>query len=88
MRKSLLFGLTLLAVASVTSVAQAGVFNRGGGCRGGRCGVDYAAQLQPGPEVAQAEATPSEVAPGDEAVAEGSQRPYRFGRLRGLFRRR
>ncbi len=87
MHKSILFGLTLLAVLSVSSIAQAGLFNRGSDCHGGRCGI-RSARVEQGSDLAQAEATPSEVIPGDEAVAEESERTHRFGRLRGFFRRR
>ena len=88
MHKSILFGLTLLAIVSVASVAQAGLLNRGGGCHGGRCGAHRSARLDQGPDLAQVEATPSEIVPGDEAVAEDSENTNRFGRMRGFFRRR
>lgn len=91
MRKTILFGLTLLALASVTSVAQAGLFRRGGGCPNGQCGVSYSAQAEPATEVAEAQPEATEVAPveapAEEALADASESSSNGRRFR-LFRRR
>ena len=92
MRKSIVFGLALLAVASVASVSQAGLFRNGGGCRGGHCGVAYSAQVEQAPaEFAQSQPAPAAVVPSEPAVAEAvpSEDSTRSrGRFFGFLRRR